>query len=185
VFYTPQSLRSSPAEIVDALNDQGRGKVADAMVVHLVNQEALAYGEGLGSSWIALQFGELGDLGGAGVAHNEYVRLLYETGLLGLVVAVVAFAAFVFAAWKASQHMAEEHRWLGAAAFALSVCYVVFSITDNVLDYYNTFSQFAFFALAAALAMERVSAAEREARASVPPAPLPEGDDWFAAEVWS
>jgi hypothetical protein len=34
------------------------------------------------------------------------------------------------------------------------VCYVVFAITDNVLDYYNTFAQFVFFALGASLAME-------------------------------
>ena len=65
--------------------------------------------------------------------------------------------ALVGAAWRVSQRMGAEHRWLGAAAFGLSVCYVVFAITDNVLDYYNTFAQYAFFALGAALAMDAVS----------------------------
>ena len=45
----------------------------------------------------------------------------------------------------------------------LLVSYVVFSITDNVLDYYNTFAQYVFFALGAALAME---AAEKTIRSS-------------------
>ncbi|MDO8847178.1 MAG: O-antigen ligase family protein [Coriobacteriia bacterium] len=154
VFYTPQSLRSTPAEILASLNDQGRGNVATAMVRDLVNDRALVFGEGLGSSTVELQQGTLGDLGGVGVAHNEYVRLLYETGVLGLTLAVVAFAALVLSAWKISQRIPDDHRWLGAAAFGLSVCYVVFCVTDNVLDYYNTFSQFVFFALGASLAME-------------------------------
>lgn len=173
VFYTPQSLRSTPAEIVEALNDQGRGNVAVAMVTHLVNDESLFYGEGMGSSWVALQLGELGDLGGAGVAHNEYVRLLYETGVLGLAVAIVALVAFVYTAWRASQRMSERYRWLGSAAFALSVCYIVFSLTDNVLDYYNTFSQYPFFALAAALAMD---AAAKRASSSDPGAAVVTGE---------
>ena len=154
VFYRPQSLRSSPAEILDSLNDQGRGKIADAMVSEVIYDGTWLFGEGLGSSTVALQQGTLGDLGGVGVAHNEYVRLLYETGVVGVLIALAAFAALVGTAWRVSQRMAGEHRWLGAAAFGLSVCYVVFCITDNVLDYYNTFSQFVFFALGASLAME-------------------------------
>lgn len=184
VFYSRQSLASSPKEIVDSLNDQGRGKIADAMVTKLIYDGKWLFGEGLGSSTVALQQGTLGaDLGGVGVAHDEYVRLLFEIGVVGIVFALLAFGAFVGTSWLVSQRMAAEHRWLGAAAFGLSVCYMVFSITDNILDYYNTFSQFAFFALAAALAMEAASAAEREALASVSPAPLPEEGDWFAVEA--
>ena len=186
VFYRPQSLRSSPAEIVESLNDQGRGKIADAMVTELFFNGTWLFGEGLGSSTVALQQGTLGaDLGGVGVAHNEYVRLFYETGVVGVVFALMAFVALVGAAWRVSQRMTAEHRWLGAAAFGLSVCYVVFAVTDNVLDYYNTFSQFVFFALAAALAMEAAGDAtcadpavhHADDRAA------DDADDWFALEA--
>lgn len=179
VFYRPQSLRSSPAEIVGSLNDQGRGKIADAMVTELAYNGTWLFGEGLGSSTVALQQGTLGaDLGGVGVAHNEYVRLFYETGVVGIVFALVAFAALVAAAWRVSQRMSAEHRWLGAAAFGLALCYVVFAITDNVLDYYNTFSQFVFFALAAALAMEAASTGSEPACG--PALAEDDGaDDWF------
>lgn len=179
VFYRPQSLRSSPAEIVDSLNDQGRGKIADAMVTELFYNGTWLFGEGLGSSTVALQQGTLGaDLGGVGVAHNEYVRLFYETGVVGVLFALAAFAALVGAAWRVSQRMASEHRWLGAAAFGLSVCYVVFAITDNVLDYYNTFSQFVFFALAAALAMETAAGDAPPPKAQVR-AIDDDADGWF------
>lgn len=176
VFYRPQSLSSSPAEIIESLNDQGRGNINRAMTRHLVNEESLVYGEGLGSSTVALQTGELGDLGGVGVAHNEYMRLLYETGGVGLAVAIVAFITLMVTAWRVSQRMSVEYQWLGAAAFGLSVCYVIFSVTDNVLDYYNTFAQFVFFALGAALAMDAVARETAGSQASadaVPPAGSP------------
>ena len=170
VFYSPQSLSSDPTELFESLNDQGRGAVRDAMIADTTRAGTWLLGQGLGASTVALDSGALGDLGGVGVAHDEYLRLVYETGLVGLVVAVIAMLAVVVTAWRTSQALPERDRWIGVAAFSLSVCYMLFAATDNVFDYYNTFSQYGYFALGAAMALATAPGSPQEADAAEPTA---------------
>jgi O-antigen ligase len=109
-------------------------------------------GSGLGSSTIGFSLGIFVG-GGVGVAHNEYLRLLYETGIVGVVVSVLSVLALLAAAWRSAHRLDDSRRWIGAVAVCLVLCYAAFGVTDNVIDYYNVFSQYPFFATGAAVAM--------------------------------
>lgn len=102
-------------------------------------------GLGLGSSTAILA--TLFDPAVLGVAHNEYLRLGTDLGFLGLGVAALAAAAWVRASWRGGD-------W-AYPALATLLAWAVISLTDNPLDYYTTFTQYAAFAVAAALSVRR------------------------------
>lgn len=107
------------------------------------------FGLGLGSSSAIIQ--TLFHPEVVAVAHNEYLRLGVDLGLLGLGLAALATWAWGRAAWRGGE-------W-AFPALAGIVAWAVISITDNALDYYAPFTQYVGFAVAVALSRKGEGAA--------------------------
>ncbi len=120
-------------------------------------------GRGLGSSTRLFKEGKLG--AGIGVAHSEYVRVLYEEGWLGAIWfgGILLVSAF-YLGLKARKARDLERALLSAACVAV-VVYAITSITDNTLDYYNVFGQFVAVLAGAGLGLRasRLTSASPEA----------------------
>ena len=93
-------------------------------------------------------------IGNAGVVHNEYLRVLYEQGFVGVtwfVISLVGSAIFLGAKLRGSSG---EARMLFAAALVAVLVYMAISLTDNPLDYYQLLGQYVVLLAAMALGVE-------------------------------
>jgi|SRR5579864_2125205 len=106
-------------------------------------------GQGAGSSGrlLAATFDE------ASVPHNEYLRILHDTGIVGLAL----FLAGIIGLFRLlrpllNKNITEQQRICVKVALALLAGYGIVAISDNPLDYYLIFSQYVFFIAAVALA---------------------------------
>ncbi len=133
-----------------------------------------------GSPWIGLGLGSSSGIiqdvlppeYGA-VAHNEYLRLGTDLGWFGLALMLLVGWSWIRAAWGRGE-------WAFPDLAAL-VVWIVISITDNALDYYAPFTQFVGFAVAMAVARDRLAGPADDDRAPTgrPPPPAdrpPEAD---------
>lgn len=66
----------------------------------------------------------------AGRAHNDYVELAIESGIVGLLVLLAWFAWLAMAVWHRRR---DEDRWLAFAAHAALVCVALQSVLDYPL----------------------------------------------------
>jgi len=128
----------------------GRGTVWLASLEDY-QQHSRLLGQGIGSSDHYLM--SLFDT----IVHNEYLRVLYDAGALGLVL-------FLFANWFLLHWLRKLRRNEQAAAggypaigTALVLAYLVVALTDNPLDYYLMFTQYVFFVLGVCYAMSRIT----------------------------
>jgi O-antigen ligase len=157
-----------PAEIFDVVRDpvraygiinwQGRELLWAVLAGEISASPWI--GHGLGSSALALRQAFQTDV--LLVAHNEYLRLWAEIGLAGCLLFAFALAGWLrgaFAAGRASP-LAREYALLGVSGLLV---WAVVALTDNPLDYYNSFTQYVAFACAAAIGVARLDARDAEA----------------------
>jgi O-antigen ligase len=140
------ALIRNPAAMYESINWQGRQLIwavlwAAFMVSPIV-------GRGMGSSTAILHenFPQ-----GIGVAHNEYVRLGTETGLIGVALFGAAVVAWLLAAIRMSRHADRGVREFAIAAVAIIMVFAVISFTDNSFDAYTDFTQYIGFLMAGAV----------------------------------
>jgi len=100
------------------------------------------------------------------VPHNEYLRLLVETGAIGLSLLLLGLFVWWLSAVRAGTGLRGVGREYAVAAVALVPAAAVISFTDNTIDYYAQFTQFIGFYCAAALAAHRIAGA-RDAHEAV------------------
>jgi O-antigen ligase len=106
-------------------------------------------GRGLGSSTAVIQ--ETFPAEGIRVPHNEYVRLLTDTGVLGVVLFLIAMMIWFRAALRLAKNQDPLVREFSFAAAAVLIGWLLIAITDNAIDYYSNLSQYLGFLLAAAV----------------------------------
>ena len=108
-------------------------------------------GRGLGSStrFLLENSGQLG----AGVVHNEYLRVLYEQGLIGLLWFLGMLTTAALYLGRLARRATGIERALLAGACTATVAFAVISVTDNALDYYNALGQYVAVLAAAGLAL--------------------------------
>jgi O-antigen ligase len=141
VFQTDHIDSDLPAiEQAQSVGLTGRGTVWLAGLEDY-HQHSLLLGQGIGSSdhYFMNLFGT--------IAHNEYLRVLYDGGAVGLVLFVLANLSLLYWLGKAKRKENSTVRMYSAIGVALMVAYLVVALTDNPLDYYLLFTQYVFFVL--------------------------------------
>jgi hypothetical protein len=179
VFVDQVSTASQVVNGTGTLDMQGRDMVWKIMLAqYRVGNRTI--GQGIGSS---TRLFKEGIIPAGGVAHSEYVRVLYEQGWVGLTwfIVVLAGSALYFGLRVWRTHGLE--RALVSAAFIGIAVYAVFCSTDNALDYYNVLGQYvtalAAFALVGAELAKQAAAAHEDVAQVLPPLtrkPLATGD---------
>lgn len=156
--YTPGAgellgLLTDPVGLYHMMNWQGR-QVIWPMAVDAFLSSPLV-GIGLGGSTGILMSRHGGALGG--VMHNEYLRLLVDTGLIGTVIFALAVVLWGGTMVRLGRGGDGRVREFALPAFAGILAWGVLSLTDNVFDYYAPFTQYIGFLCAAAIASGELS----------------------------
>lgn len=147
VFQTEEVDSDLPAvEQAQSVGLTGRGTVWLAGLEDY-REHSLLLGQGIGSSdhYFMSLFGT--------VAHNEYLRVLYDGGAVGLVLFMFANLSLLRWLGKIRRNEYSAVRAYSAIGVALVLAYLVVALTDNPLDYYLLFTQYVFFVLGVCLAM--------------------------------
>ena len=98
--------------------------------------------------------------------HNEYLRMLHDAGMVGLLLFVAALIALFLWVRKLLVDCKDHRQRLFARiAMALLTGYAIIAVTDNPFDYYLVFSQYVFFALALAAGASRWKSYDLEGNA--------------------
>jgi hypothetical protein len=85
------------------------------------------------------------------VPHNEYVRLLTDTGAIGIGLFATALIIWLFVALSAARGRERIVREFALPAIGVLIAWGIVSITDNSLDYYSAITQYAGFLTAGAV----------------------------------
>lgn len=143
-----------PIQLYEAINWQGR-EIFWPLLFGFYLESPLV-GLGLGSSTAILLEHFPPEWGT--VPHNEYLRLLVEAGIVGVILFALAISIWWFAMIRMGRSdvpLAREFALAGAAAI---VAWAFIAITDNPFDYYSPFTQYIGFLCGASLAAARIGA---------------------------
>lgn len=151
--YTPGfgellNLLSDPVGLYHRVNWQGRQLIWPVAVEAFRSSPLVGIGLGGSTGILISRWG--GALGG--VMHNEYLRLLADTGIIGTGLFAAAIAVWAAAMIRVGRRVGGGVREYALPAFAGMLAWAVLSLTDNVFDYYAAFTQYIGFLCAAALA---------------------------------
>lgn len=132
------ALLTSPHALYSAVNWEGR-QVLWAIVYNAYLASPLL-GLGLGGSSFALQL-QL-PMMNQPVAHNDYLRLLADAGVIAILLFTLALAAWGTIAVRAACINDRTAREYALPAVGCLAALSIIGITDNAFDYYGPFTQY-------------------------------------------
>ena len=157
------ALAADPVGLFQAINWQGRETLWGVLGIAFLASPIV--GSGLGASSYALTVGF-----GPEVAHNEYLRLAVDVGLVGCLLYFLAVSAWIAAVVRAVRTARPEVEEFTMPALALIAAWAVIAITDNAFDYYTPFTQYVGFLVGASMvAARQADATSDEAETSPKP----------------
>jgi O-antigen ligase len=139
-------LVRSPMGLYEAINWQGREIVWPIIFGAFLNQPLT--GLGLGSSTALMMLYFPADAGM--VVHNEYLRLASETGAIGFALFSGGILAWLVGVVLVDRRARGRAREFTLPAMAGIISWSILSITDNVFDYYASYTQYIGLLVAAA-----------------------------------
>lgn len=137
-FFFGDQLDLSGEYLTRALNTSGRNRMWPVTYIHA--QEKLAIGWGPGSARLLVASDVFaGEKGAEYHPHNEYLQILHDLGLIGLILWVLAWVPMLWVhwrQWKDADRMsaAVTAKWEMAAVFCI-VIMLLTAITDNTFHY--------------------------------------------------
>jgi O-antigen ligase len=115
------------------VNVMGRLTVWSVLLAAFLDAPALGHGVGSSRDLIEEHYS-----GSIIHPHNDYIRVLYEYGVVGLFFLLWGLGNLVWSTWR-QWHNAERfqsaHSWLHCAAFLLLLIYCILMMTDNLMVY--------------------------------------------------
>jgi hypothetical protein len=101
-----------------------------------------------------------GSSAGHGVAHSEYVRLLCEFGVVGLIAFLLLIGGYLLYLMRASRSSrgSQDATVYTAAAIGSVIAYACYMSTDNAFDYVNQFGIYVFGLVAMAVRANELAA---------------------------
>ncbi|HEY0670782.1 MAG TPA: O-antigen ligase family protein [Longimicrobiales bacterium] len=151
------ALITNPTALYESINWQGRTNLWP--IVWAGFMAAPITGLGLGSSGVVIR--EHFPADAAQVAHNEYLRLGADTGLVGIALFAVAMSVWLFSALRACAHPDRHVAEYAIPAAAAIVAWAIIAITDNPFDYYMYFTQYVGFLMGSMIALQHIAAREQ------------------------
>jgi len=153
------ALSRSPMALYRSINWQGREILWPIVFAAYLAQPW--FGLGLGSSTAIVRANFPAEAGQ--VVHNEYLRLLTDTGILGVVLFFLAMASWFYGSVRAGMGEGRVVREFAYPAVGVMLAWTIVSITDNAFDYYAPLTQYAGLLCAGALAASRMQLEGEEA----------------------
>lgn len=135
------------------LNSSGRFGLWDLVLTRFFVDHKVA-GSGIGATQHFLSALD----GAPGVVHSEYVRVLCELGLLGLVCFLFVLISYLVVLRKLARHGSRETKTWAQAAVGALLCYFLYCATDNALDYVNQFGIYVFSVITASMVSAELDA---------------------------
>jgi putative inorganic carbon (hco3(-)) transporter len=148
-----------PGSLVGAMRWQGREALWPILLGAFLGSPFV--GLGLGASGAVLRNSLPSSI--SDVPHNEYLRLLVETGVIGVALLAAGVLVWWVTSARAGLRLHGSGREYAVAAVAIVPAAAVLSFTDNTIDYYAQFTQFVAFFCAATLAARRFELGDTDA----------------------
>jgi O-antigen ligase len=149
------SIARSPGTLYQAINWQGR-QVLWPIVYNKFRSDPVT-GLGIGSSTVVIRQNFPGVVQ---VAHNEYLRIAADTGLVGFGLFFLAMMAWLSVAVRSIARASPQMREFALAALGGIAAWAVIAITDNAFDYYGFFTQYVGFLVAGTVVAARLRQAQ-------------------------
>ncbi|HSJ32647.1 MAG TPA: O-antigen ligase family protein [Longimicrobiales bacterium] len=160
------ALMRSPQVLIQTMNWEGREAFWAVVFDAYLASPGLGLGMGASSAVLRLHFPSFS----APVVHNDYLRLLSEAGVVGVVLFGCALMAWWVSTMRAARTGDRTVREYALPAFGCIAALSIIGLTDNVFDYYGPFTQYVGFLCGGA-----VAAAAAVARSAADPATAIEG----------
>jgi O-antigen ligase len=175
-------LLQSPRLLIMSMNWEGRDFFWAIVFNAWLTSPVLGLGLGASSFVLRLHFPAMS----SPVVHNDYLRLLSEAGIVGVVLFTGALAAWTTAVLRVAPIRDRTVREYALPAVGCIAALAIIGLTDNAFDYYGPFTQYVGFLCggalaAAACAVGAVADEDQDAAPATVPAPAPfTSSRWFA-----
>lgn len=146
-------LLTHPVALYESINWQGRTNLWPIVWSGFMASPIIGLGLGSSGAVIKQHF----PAEAASVAHNEYLRLAADAGLVGVTLFAIAMIAWLITALRASLRENARVVEYACAAVAGIIAWGIVAITDNPFDYYMPFTQYVGFLMGATIVMLRLS----------------------------
>lgn len=143
------ALMLDPVRLYQSMSWEGREVIWPVVFAAFLSRPLV--GLGLGASTFVLISTFSQEMGG--VIHNEYLRLLADTGVVGVALFGLAVGSWWVATIRAREATDPMTREFALPAFAGILAWAVIGATDNAFDYYAAFTQFIAFLCAGTVAL--------------------------------
>ncbi|MEI6825223.1 MAG: O-antigen ligase family protein [Desulfuromonadales bacterium] len=127
-------LISDPKYVFDHLDTSGRSTLWNMLLKKFYEPDPIL-GSGLGATESYLH--GLESASTAKAVHSEYIRLVCETGLVGLLLFVFAGLVTIFTIYISIDKMPAGLKHIGLTSLALILSYFIFCGSDNAINYVN------------------------------------------------
>jgi O-antigen ligase len=141
-------LLRNPRALFLSMNWEGREAFWAVVFNAYLASPVLGLGMGASSFILRLHFPSFA----APVVHNDYLRLLSEAGIIGIILFTCALAAWWITTMRAARIGDRTVREYALPAIGCIAALAVIGITDNAFDYYGPFTQYLGFLCGGAVA---------------------------------
>lgn len=141
------SLMQSPRRLYLAINWQGREVYWPVAIAAYLQQPLTGLGLGGSTAVLRANFPNSWSM----VLHNEYLRLLTDTGIIGVTLFASSIMIWLGTVARIGSTRDATVREFTLPAIGCIAAWSIIAITDNAFDYYAPFTQFVGFLCAGAL----------------------------------